>query len=219
MSEEAWDAKYRDCGRVWGDGPSEIGKLAAEVLRHGGQPHVGLRVLDIGCGYGRDSIYLGDELGAHVLGIDESPVAIAMARASAPAELTITFERRDFNDLDHTHDGRYDAVLAAQLYHLLRPGDRRALAARVARLLAPDGRLFLSMLATSDPQHAGKGEPVPGEPNSFVDKVYLHLCTGEELRADFAPLEIERLEEHAYDEPQPNGVAHHHVIWLFVGRH
>jgi cyclopropane fatty-acyl-phospholipid synthase-like methyltransferase len=218
VSESAWETKYRECGRVWGDGPSEIGKLAADVLAHGGQPKVGLRVLDVGCGYGRDSVYLADEIGAHVLGIDTSPAAVAMARESAPAGLTITFEHRDFNDLDHTHDGRYDVVLAAQLYHLLRPGDRKALAARATRLLAPGGRLFLSSLATSDRQHFGKGEPVLGEPNSFVDNVYLHLCTGEELRADFAAIEIERLEEHAFDEPQANGVVHHHVLWLLVAR-
>jgi 2-polyprenyl-3-methyl-5-hydroxy-6-metoxy-1,4-benzoquinol methylase len=218
VNESARETKYRECGRVWGDGPSEIGKLAADVLAHGGQPCVGLRVLEIGCGYGRDSVFLAEHLGARVLGIDESPAAIALARASAPVGITITFEQRDFNDLDRTHDGRYGAVLCAQLYHLLRPGDRRALAGRVVRLLAPGGRLFLSTLSTSDRQHFGKGEPVPGEADSFVDNAYLHLCTGEELRTDFAALAIERLDEHAFDEPQANGVVHHHVLWILVGR-
>jgi len=69
-----------------------------------------------------------------------------------------------------------------------------------------------------DPQHYGKGTPVAGESNSFVDKVYLHLCSEEELREDFGFLSIKELQENPHNEPRANGETHHHLIWLLAGQ-
>ena len=83
--------------------------------------------------------------------------------------------------------------------------------------LKPGGLLFLSTLSVRDPEHYGKGSPVPGEPNSFVDKVYLHLFAREELMHDFGFLEIKELYEHEYAEPRATGEAHHHILWILNG--
>jgi hypothetical protein len=109
-------------------------------------------------------------------------------------------------------------VLAAQVYHVLRPGDRRLLRETIARVLAPGGYLFLSTLSVHDPEHHGKGEPVPGEEGSFVDKMYLHLSTGPELEGEFDFLRLLSLEEHEFDEPRADGAVHHHVLWLLVAQ-
>ena len=63
-----WDDAYRDGGRPWGERPSELAAVAVERLRATGGP--GLSILDVGCGYGRDSRYLSRELHAPVLGAD-----------------------------------------------------------------------------------------------------------------------------------------------------
>ena len=57
-----------------------------------------------------------------------------------------------------------------------------------------------------------------GEPGSFVEQTYLHLCGRDELAGDFSFLELERLEEIAYLEERPHGAPHDHVSWVVVGR-
>jgi hypothetical protein len=84
--------------------------------------------------------------------------------------------------------------------------------------VAPGGLAFVSTLSVSDPRHYGRGEPVPGEADSFIEHTYLHLCRRDELSADFSFLEIERLDEIAYHEERPGGPGHDHVSWVLVGR-
>jgi 2-polyprenyl-3-methyl-5-hydroxy-6-metoxy-1,4-benzoquinol methylase len=86
-------------------------------------------------------------------------------------------------------------------------------------MLKPNGLLFLSTLSVRDPEHYGKGDPVPGETNSFHDKTYLHLCTKEELIGDFDFIYIKEIYEHAFREPRVIGEAHHHVSWILAGEH
>jgi SAM-dependent methyltransferase len=80
-----WEKRYATDGRLWGDGPSELARLAVArlrpsmaVVRDAEAPP--LTLIDVGCGYGRDSRYLAAELGCRVLGIDASPAAVAAAR-------------------------------------------------------------------------------------------------------------------------------------------
>ena len=98
------------------------------------------------------------------------------------------------------------------------PDGRRAFAAALAALARPGGLLFLSTLSPRDPQHYAVGEPVPGEERSWVEHVYLHFCTAEELAADFAAFEVLDLEERSYDEHNANGVVHRHASWFLEGR-
>ena len=88
-----WQARYTSAGRVWGDDPSELARFTVARLRPLASP--GLAVVDLGCGYGRDSIHLAAALGCRVHGIDPAPAAVAEATAAAPAGLHITFEAAD----------------------------------------------------------------------------------------------------------------------------
>jgi SAM-dependent methyltransferase len=213
-----WDEAYGRRERLWGDEPSEIGVLAAELLAQWSLPGGARRLLDIGCGYGRDARYLHERLGIEVLGIDHSAEGIALAGELSVGIPRVRFACRSFTDPGSWGAGEYGAVLAAQVYHVLRPGDRRLLRDTVARVLAPGGYLFLGTLSVRDPEHHGKGEPVPGEEASFVDKVYLHLSTRTELEREFGFLRLLRLEEHEFDEPRTDGAVHHHVEWLLVAQ-
>ena len=60
-------------------------------------------------------------------------------------------------------------------------------------------------MSPRDPQHYAVGEPVSGEERSWVDKVYLHFCTAEELARDFSAFEILDLDERSYEEPRASG--------------
>jgi hypothetical protein len=73
-------------------------------------------------------------------------------------------------------------------------------------------------MSPRDPQHYAVGDPVSGEERSWVDKVYLHFCTAEELERDFPEFEVLDLEERAYEEPRPDAPPHHHTSWFLEGR-
>ena len=211
-----WQARYSSTGRVWGDGPSELARLAVARLRPLASPD--LSVVDLGCGYGRDSIHLAAELGCRVHGIDPAPAAVADAAAAAPAGLHLTFEAADAASFAAAAPQGFDVVYTCNVYHLLRPEARRVFAAAAARLARAGALLFLSTLAPGDPQHWGVGDPVPNERNSWDDHVYLHFVTGDELGRDFASFEILDLAARTYDEHNADGVVHRHRSWFLVGR-
>ena len=104
---------------------------------------------------------------------------------------------------DPEHAGAFDIVFACNVYHLLGPIGRREFAAAAAAVTRPGGLFFLSTLSPRDPEHYMVGEPVSGEERSWVDKVYLHFCSAEELERDFSEFDVIDLEERAYEEPRP----------------
>ena len=220
-----WEKRYATDGRLWGDGPSELARLAVARLR----PSVAaprdadaspLSLIDVGCGYGRDSRYLAAELGCRVLGLDPSPAAVAAARKARRPGLDVEHEVGDAASLadDASQRGRFDVAFACNVYHLLSPGGRREFAAALATLVRSGGLLFLSTLSPRDPQHYAVGEPVLGEERSWVEHVYLHFCTADELTADFSAFAVLDVEERSYDEHNASGVVHRHASWFLEGR-
>jgi hypothetical protein len=87
----------------------------------------------------------------------------------------------------------------------------------VKKLLAPDGCVILGTLSSRDPEHAGKGTPVPGDPNSWVDKTYVHLSDRAELEKAFNFLKIQQFREHEFIESRAGGSRHHHISWILIG--
>jgi len=221
-SAERWERTYSQEGRRWGDEPGELARVAVARLREaraGGASDAAarpLRILDVGCGYGRDSVFLARELGAAVVGIDPAAKAIELARELAPVDALLEYRRTVVDDVN---DGPYDVVFTANTYHVLRPPARLALTQRLPLLLRAGGLFFLSTLAVGDPEHSGHGEPVVGDADSWLagDR-YLHFSSPESLQREFAELEVERLVRHAFTEPHAGGSAHQHVHWLLVAR-
>ena len=80
---------YTTYPRAYGELPSEAARQLAKVLKKGA------KVVDIGCGYGRDSIYLAKE-GFEVTGIDISRRGIMAAQLWAREKgMEVTFMNRD----------------------------------------------------------------------------------------------------------------------------
>jgi SAM-dependent methyltransferase len=96
----------------------------------------GKRVLEYGCGPGSHAFDLARR-GAHVTGIDISPVAMEIARDRAAREgLEAEFL---VMDAEHTTfpDGSFDLIVGSGILHHL---DLSRTYAEIARLLAPGGR-------------------------------------------------------------------------------
>lgn len=102
----------------------------------------GERVLDIGCGTGRQACEIAAGWSASVLGITTSATGVAAAgRLAAARDLDgVRFERRDGAD-NGLADAAFDIVWALESSHLMR--DRDALLGECVRVLAPGGRLVL----------------------------------------------------------------------------
>ena len=93
-------------------------------------------VLDAGCGTGRVAIELARR-GVHVVGVDVDPAMLDTARRKAPE---LEWHEADLRGLDlgRTFDV---VVMAGNVMIFVRPGTEATVVARLARHLAPDGRL------------------------------------------------------------------------------
>jgi len=212
----SWDRQYGQDGHVWGKRPGELALFLVENRRRLGLPESPVDILDLGCGYGRDALYVSRSIPCRILGIDSSANAVAMAQDLCCRESSGSVEFRccDFGEVGASG---YDVVFMANLYQVLRPDERRRLRDASRRVLRPGGLLLLSTLSVNDPEHRGKGRPVENDANSFVDEKYVHLCTKAELEAEFGFIEIGGLFEREYDEPRAGG-THHHISWILWGR-
>jgi 2-polyprenyl-3-methyl-5-hydroxy-6-metoxy-1,4-benzoquinol methylase len=108
------------------------------------------RALDLGCGFGRASIYLA-ALGWQVDGVDfiEQAIGVARRRAAA-AGVAVRFHLAPVTDLAFL-SGPYDFVLDVGCLHALENEEMAAYAAELRRLLAPGGRyLLFARLSTGE---------------------------------------------------------------------
>lgn len=107
------------------------------LLRHlEGEPP--LRILDLGCGPGRD-LRAFREMGHEPIGLDAAARICEMAREWSGCEVW----QQDFLDL-HLPDGAFDGVFAnASLFHVPNRDIERVLA-ELRRTLAPGGVLLVS---------------------------------------------------------------------------
>lgn len=107
------------------------------------------RALDLGCGYGRASIFLA-RLGWEVDGVDFVPQAIEEAqRRTKAANVSVNFHIGDVTHLDFLTPG-YTFALDVGCAHNLTHDELFAYAAEVRRLLAPGG--FYMLTARLEPK-------------------------------------------------------------------
>jgi cyclopropane fatty-acyl-phospholipid synthase-like methyltransferase len=211
----SWNGEYSKDRRIWGEEPSVLAQIMLSYLLENGFGR-DLSLLDIGCGYGRDSIYLAKSLGCHVYGIDVSEKALEIAKG-ALAESGVSgveFQLKNFKELG---DHRYDVVFASNLYHLIDKADRGIFRDVSFNILKSGGLLFLNAISSNDLEHWGKGISVPDESNTFMDGKYIHLSTRNELASDFSLLRIIKLYEHRYREVHASGIVHNHISWILIG--
>jgi ubiquinone/menaquinone biosynthesis C-methylase UbiE len=138
-----WDQAYKQ-GTHWEVGPSRSVKEFVNYLKKG------TKVLDLGCGSGRDSIYLAKK-GYEVVGLDVSAEAIKKARSKASSSYSnLHFIEGKAEKLPFEVES-FDAVYSTwtlQFCPLAEP------ASEIYRVIKKDGVAYLAFILAT--KHEGK---------------------------------------------------------------
>ena len=169
-----------------------------------------VRVLDLGCAGGRNAVFLAQR-GFDVCAVDASEAMAAETRrrltsllGEAEAARRVRVGRMD--DLGWAPRAAFDLVVALGIYHCAQSRAEwdRSLS-ETARVLAPGGRLLVSVF-TPETDLTGRGiAPVPGEPY-----VYEGFESGRCVLVDSQTLDAE-LARHGLSCVVPTTVARRNV--------
>jgi cyclopropane-fatty-acyl-phospholipid synthase len=120
----------------------------------------GMRVLDIGCGWGGTALYLNRVADVDVLGITLSEEQLKVARRRA-VEAGVA-DRVKFELIDYRHlDGRFDRIVSIGMFEHVGAAHYEEFYAKCRELLADDGVMLLHTIG----KLGGAGAPDP-----FTDK-------------------------------------------------
>ena len=146
--QQAWNRTHQE--KPITDRPQEEVVAFAERLRW--QLPSGARVLDTGCGRGRNTLYLA-HMGFAVYGCDLSPVAIQAARRQIQkANVSTMLHVADLIRLPFPDNG-FEAALCVHVlpYHL--KADIVQSVRELRRILRPGGWLYLDLLDCDDAEY------------------------------------------------------------------
>lgn len=159
-SASAWS----EPGVVAGFAQSAPNRRLIDYARRHRRAWTATKVLDIGCGAGRNAVPLALD-GFDVAGLDLSrPMLEAAAARSAQGRLAIAESAMDYLPI---RSGSTDLIIAHGIWNLARSGaEFRRAVAEAARVAAPDARLFVFTFSrqTLPPDAA----PVDGETFVFT---------------------------------------------------
>ncbi len=148
------------------------------------------RILDLGCGTGRHSIYLAKQ-GFSVVASDIAPTGLSIARNKARTLglNNIEFKLHDMRSIPLAND-YIDGVICIWVLHHGTLEDIKTTISEIHRILKPDG-MVITDLSSVDTESYGIGKEI--ECNTFVgdkkdeEDVPHHYTTREELTRLFSP--------------------------------
>ncbi|MGE3775085.1 MAG: cyclopropane fatty acyl phospholipid synthase [Gammaproteobacteria bacterium] len=109
----------------------------------------GMRVLDIGCGWGSFARHAARHYGARVVGVTISQEQATLGRELC-ADLDVDIRLQDYRDVD----GRFDRIVSLGMFEHVGRKNYRVYMETARRLLEPDGLFLLHTIGRSD-QGAG----------------------------------------------------------------
>lgn len=153
---EVWEKEYRNPQLISNsDEPQLDFKHFVKWLRKTRHVNLeGLRVLDLGSGTGKNSLFLA-ERGSEIVGIELSKTAVRMAKERAEErELDAHFQTGDIGTTIPYEDASFDLILDVVSSNSLNEAERRVYVKELKRLLKPVGHIFVKALCKDGDKHA-----------------------------------------------------------------
>jgi cyclopropane-fatty-acyl-phospholipid synthase len=131
----------------WGSGAQtldEAQEAKLELIGRKLELRPGMRVLDIGCGWGGTAQYLAERYGAQVVGVT---VSVEQARLAAERcrGLPVEIRLQDYRRLE----GQFDRVLSVGMFEHVGYRNYQTFMELARRRLAPDGLMLLHTIGTN----------------------------------------------------------------------
>lgn len=189
-SHAFWNTEYKKGGHLaLSEEPSEdLEKFVCFLEQKSGRKYLNSRAsaLDLGCGNGRNLVYLSQMFGMHGIGYDISDQAIAQAKR-ASKELPLSYEVRSVAGELPLPDRAQTLVLDMMVSHFLNTAERKSLIAEITRVLKPGGWLFFKTFLRDGDTHAARllREHPTEEAGSYIHPaigVAEHVFTEDEIK-------------------------------------
>lgn len=200
VCDGGYDDGYRACPCFWG---REAGSLISKFVSE--YPVKGIRVLDAGCGEGKNAVALA-ELGAEVTAIDCSAAALKNAQ-SAFSDARVCWECSDIRTIDLATRS-FDIVVAYGLLHCMNSDDEIfSVVRRLQELTAPTG--WNIICAFNDREQDLSAHP-GFDPCLIAHSSYLRLYEGWEITFSS--------DEDLYESHPHNNIPHVHSMTRLIAR-
>jgi cyclopropane-fatty-acyl-phospholipid synthase len=159
----------------------------------------GMRLLDVGCGWGSLAIHAATRHGVRVVGVTVSKEQAALARERATAAGVDDLVEIRLQDYREVRDGPYDAISSVGMSEHVGNVQLLAYSQTLMDLLRPGGRLLNHAIASVRPlPPAGKEEPGFIDRYIFPDGEVVTLSTAVDAleRVGFEVRDVQALREH-----------------------
>lgn len=186
------DRLYAENPERFTGAPTRFSLWALErISRLGGRQ----RILELGCGPGRDSRALA-AAGHTVRAVDHSRVAIERARSAEGNPPTLRFESQDaLQAVRRSPSASFDVVYAHGLYMMLSDREMEELLTGIRRVLRRGGLHLFAVRSVTDP-HAARGKEIApdvrvGGPHATPHRYYRARSLDAMAEHGFALVEAE----------------------------
>lgn len=216
---DVWENEYRNPQLITNsDEPQLDFKHYIKWLRK--TEHVdldGLRVLDLGSGTGKNSLFLA-ERGSNVTGIELSTTAVKIAEQRAEERgLFAEFIEGSFGNKFNFKDGEFDLIIDVVSSMSLSDKERARYVSECTRVLKPSGHMFVKTLCKDGDKNAEYLlEHFPGkEKNTYVmpgTGIIERVFSKEDIESFYEDFNIQSLErKHSYT--QMEGKSYKRFFW------
>jgi ubiquinone/menaquinone biosynthesis C-methylase UbiE len=178
---------------------SLLDKLVTLVMTGGGRT---AEILDIGCGYGKDTFYLSQKEGVIAIGLDYSSGMLSAARKNFPG---VCFAQMDMRNLGFSNSYFHGVWANGCVYHVPKKELTHVLL-EVRRVLKPSGVFSFNF-------KVGTGEQLEKNPRSYGGKSRFYAYYGiEEMTSLVAQANLKVMEV----DPYPKAILGEQIVQMWV---